>query len=309
MAGDAGEITVLFCDICDFKEVLAECGDEIVLILDEIFRTFDIFCKQHGIQKIETVSKTYMAAGGLKFLEEKLSNAMKIEDYTTRVVKCAQDMQHFISNYNYKAGKQVQIKIGIHKGQCIFGLIGYHKPQFSLIGDTVNTTSRHCTTGENGSTILSQQAFDEVRTSTEFRFTVAKVKMKGKGDEKIKTYVLQPPKFKPHGFRTYTKRLAISSKLLLDEFQRESEEALRSELSHENSPLQKDDNQRMPSIGQLDLNDSHNSQSNSLSNQMFAQAPSDIASSTNITKFNSMFSIPTQLEGPNSAQYILRLLT
>lgn len=77
MAGDAGSISILFCDICDFNDVLNDCSDEIVLILDEIFRTFDLFCKHRGIQKIETVGKTYMAAGGLYFLEDKLSSSVK----------------------------------------------------------------------------------------------------------------------------------------------------------------------------------------------------------------------------------------
>ena len=73
MADDAGDVTLLFCDICDFDKVITDCQDLIVEILDEIFRAFDFLCKQHGIQKIETVGKTYMACGGLKFIEEELS--------------------------------------------------------------------------------------------------------------------------------------------------------------------------------------------------------------------------------------------
>ena len=97
MAGDAGDIAVLFCDICNFSEILEECKEEVVVVLDEIFRSFDIFCKQHGVQKIETVSKTYMAAGGLQFVEEKLPKHIKTESFTTRVTKCARDMMKFIN--------------------------------------------------------------------------------------------------------------------------------------------------------------------------------------------------------------------
>ena len=138
-----------------FSEILEDCKEEIVVVLDEIFRSFDVFCKQRGIQKIETVSKTYMAAGGLQFVEEKLPRDIKTETFTTRITKVARDMMKFINEYNYKAGKVLEVKIGIHFGGCIFGLIGYHKPQFSLIGDTINTTARHCTTGRNGSVVLS----------------------------------------------------------------------------------------------------------------------------------------------------------
>jgi class 3 adenylate cyclase len=50
-------------------------------------------------------------------------------------------------------------KIGIHYGRVISGVIGYHKPQFSLIGNTVNTTSRVCSTGDDGNIILSEEAY------------------------------------------------------------------------------------------------------------------------------------------------------
>ncbi len=56
----------------------------------------------------------------------------------------------------------MHIKIGIHFGRVIAGVIGYHKPQFSLIGDTVNTASRICTTANKGHIKLSEEAFAEL---------------------------------------------------------------------------------------------------------------------------------------------------
>jgi guanylate cyclase len=50
--------------------------------------------------------------------------------------------------YGKNKDKKLKIKIGIHTGKVIIGVIGFHKPQFSLIGDTVNTTSRHCSTAK-----------------------------------------------------------------------------------------------------------------------------------------------------------------
>ncbi len=50
-------------------------------------------------------------------------------------------------SWGVKKDKRLNIKVGIHHGDVVIGVIGYHKPQFSLIGDTVNTTSRHCSTG------------------------------------------------------------------------------------------------------------------------------------------------------------------
>lgn len=55
-ADDAGELTILFCDISDFDTVISTCGEKIVDILDELFRLFDTLAKKHSIQKIEVVS-------------------------------------------------------------------------------------------------------------------------------------------------------------------------------------------------------------------------------------------------------------
>ncbi len=170
MTDDAGEIAVLFCDICEFDDVIKECQESVVEIMDEVFRTFDNMCKLHGVQKIEvpradqTVGKTYMAAGGLKFIENKPKNEELIRrHFTLRVVDLARDMIEFSKKYTYRAGKHLKAKIGIHYGSCIFGVLGYHKPQFSLIGDTINTTSRVCTTGNAGNIILSREAYEKLK--------------------------------------------------------------------------------------------------------------------------------------------------
>jgi class 3 adenylate cyclase len=86
-----------------------------------------------------------MACGGLKFIESSLTPDLKMYNPTVRTVTMAMEMMKFIDDYTYKAGKKLRIKIGVHYGPCIFGVLGYHKPQFSLIGDTVNTTSRYAT--------------------------------------------------------------------------------------------------------------------------------------------------------------------
>ena len=65
-----------------------------------------------------------------------------------------------MNNYvNNNISTKLVLKIGIHTGTIIAGVIGYHKPQFSLIGDTVNTTARVCSTGVEGAITISQQAF------------------------------------------------------------------------------------------------------------------------------------------------------
>ena len=62
-------------------------------------------------------------------------------------------------------GVPVTLKIGVHYGRAIAGVIGHHKPQFSLIGDTVNTTSRICSTGLNGKLTISETAYEKVKNA------------------------------------------------------------------------------------------------------------------------------------------------
>lgn len=121
---------------------MKDCSENVIQIIDDVFRYFDYLCKQNGIQKIETVGKTYMACGGLKFIEENLDDELKKSSPSKRVLDLALGMMGYIDKFTYDAGKKLELKIGIHYGNCSYGVLGYHKPQFSLIGDTVNTTSR-----------------------------------------------------------------------------------------------------------------------------------------------------------------------
>lgn len=166
---------------------MKEAQNSVIQILDDVFRFFDFLCKQKGIQKIETVGKTYMACGGLKFIEEKLTDGQKSDSPIKRLVEVAIEMMNFIDTFSYGKGNKLNLKIGIHYGNCIFGVLGYHKPQFSLIGDTVNTTSRCCTTGPNGKIILSEEAHGALVKNGEvdsFGFYTRMAKMKGKGLKK-----------------------------------------------------------------------------------------------------------------------------
>jgi class 3 adenylate cyclase len=64
-------------------------------------------------------------------------------------------MTEFVKKFKFNEIGSINIKIGVHYGRVIAGVIGHHKPQFSLIGDTVNTTSRVCSTGVDGEITIS----------------------------------------------------------------------------------------------------------------------------------------------------------
>ena len=226
MTDDAGEISVLFCEICEFDEIIRECQSSVVEIIDEVFRNFDRFCKDFGIQKIETVGKTYMAAGGLKFIENKLPQEMTSRHFILRTIDLSKQMMQFTQTYTYRAGKHLKAKIGLHYGTSIFAVLGYHKPQFSLIGDTINTTSRVCTTGDIDNIILSNEAYSKVReiegeliknikkkrdSLDRFNFIRRNVYMKGKGNIDVYILTARNPDTEQRRKNTQMKRSVILS--------------------------------------------------------------------------------------------------
>ena len=186
---DQGEVALLFCDICDFDKIVVEENAHLINFLDSIFRSFDQFCFNFKIQKIETVGKTYMACAGLK--EYEYSNMIDQKDSknsTTRILELAIEMMRHAQLYKWGSeGKELKLKIGINYGPVLAGVIGFHKPQFSLIGDTVNTTSRVCSTGDSGHIILSESAYKQLeiqRFQNSLQFVQKEVEAKGKGTMK-----------------------------------------------------------------------------------------------------------------------------
>ena len=193
---NASDVTILFCDIADFDKVVKEKEHDILYILDKIVRRFDELCKVHGIQKIETVGKTYMAAAGILLYENGLSPNVKQLGPTYRILEFAKDMMKVIKDFD-----GLSLKIGIHVGRPVMGVIGYHKPQFSLIGDVVNTTSRHCSEGEKTHIMLSKETYFILRGSNilsrGYSLDVVNTKMKGKG--MVDVYHLYPSQGKLKG--------------------------------------------------------------------------------------------------------------
>lgn len=92
-------------------------------------------------------------------------------------------MMKFVKNFKFQS-VTLEIKIGIHYGRVIAGVIGGHKPQFSLIGDTVNTTSRVCSTGIDNCITISEECYDELESLDcvkDFKPEKRVVEAKGKG--------------------------------------------------------------------------------------------------------------------------------
>ena len=103
-----------------------------------------------------------MACAGLKSCEMGVAKEIVAIHQTRRILNLALDMDEFVKKVTYSNGIPMKLRIGIHYGRVIAGVIGYHKPQFSLIGDAVNTTSRVCTSKNPGQIRMSNEAYKKM---------------------------------------------------------------------------------------------------------------------------------------------------
>ena len=121
-----------------------------------------------------------MGCTGIQICEVNIPLKILETNRTTRLVQMAFEMMKYVKHFSTSKGKKLKLKIGIHQGDVIAGVIGEKKPQFSLIGDTVNTTSRVCSTGESGEITLSEEAAKNLSNCL-YSFKKKIVEAKGKG--------------------------------------------------------------------------------------------------------------------------------
>ena len=123
------EVTVIFVDIEGFDQLVQQyTGRELIELLDRVYNTFDSLCEQHGLQKIETVGKTYMACGGLKVVEKDIDNRLLGSHHSVRVTDFACNVQSYVHTQALRNSKKLSVKIGIHIGEVIAGVVGETKP-------------------------------------------------------------------------------------------------------------------------------------------------------------------------------------
>lgn len=180
---DQGIISVLFCNICDFESLTSELTPlELTSFLDELYGKFDQLCEMVGVSKIETVGKTYMASAGIKDSDMELDDSLSQIPHARRLIELAFGMLRIVQKTLVRNTK-VTIKIGINSGPVRAGVVGFHKPQFSLVGDTVNTASRMASTlKESNSIQISSETYEFVKDCSELVFNKQACYVKGKGN-------------------------------------------------------------------------------------------------------------------------------
>ncbi|KDO23166.1 hypothetical protein SPRG_09974 [Saprolegnia parasitica CBS 223.65] len=179
------DVTILFCDVVDFTQLMQRYSPaQVVSLLDHLYSLFDELCAKYGVQKMETVGKTYMACAGLQEASASFPVSPAI-----RAACMARDMQRLLSTCKTTSGHSIKLRIGLHSGRVLSGLVGRKKQQFSLFGDTVNTASRMQSTGTPGQIQLSSATQHKLRHDFAFS-SPSRVLVKGKGE--METFLLGP---------------------------------------------------------------------------------------------------------------------
>ena len=171
--------TILFSDFRGFTSMSEKLtAAELVAESDHCFKGFDAIMEKYRIEKIKTIGDAYMAAGGLP---------VPAHGQPIDVVNAALDMQDFMSVY--KAQRQAEgrlffeMRLGLHTGPVIAGIVGVKKFAYDIWGDTVNTASRMESSGATGRVNISRATYDLIKDAPGLTFTPrGQVEAKGKGE-------------------------------------------------------------------------------------------------------------------------------
>ena len=165
------EITVLFSDLVGFTAISSELDASVLVAeLNRLFSRFDELCERKGVEKIKTIGDAYMAVGGVPGTRT---------DHVAAVAELALAMVDVVQEVH--EGPEWRIRIGIHTGPAVAGVLGARKFAYDVWGDTVNVASRLESTSEPNRIHLSGAVALALRESfsLESRGTVA---LKGKGE-------------------------------------------------------------------------------------------------------------------------------
>ena len=170
-------VTVLFSDIQGFTKIAEEMNPEILIDeLDKFFFYFDSVVEKYRIEKIKTIGDAYMCAGGIP--EKNRTNPVE-------VILAALEMKVYMNNLKktteLEGMKLWDIRIGIHTGTVVAGVVGQKKLSYDIWGDTVNTASRMESSGEAGKINISGTTYEFVKEffNCEYR---GKMPVKYKGE-------------------------------------------------------------------------------------------------------------------------------
>ncbi len=142
IADENAEVTVVFADIVGFTPKAARMRPEaLVGYLNRVFSVFDALTQKHGLEKIKTIGDAYMAVAGMPTPRN---------DHARAAAALALDMLRAAAGLSDHMGEAIDVRIGLHTGAAVGGVIGTTKVFYDVWGDTVNTAARMESLGQAG---------------------------------------------------------------------------------------------------------------------------------------------------------------
>ncbi|MDQ2809315.1 MAG: HAMP domain-containing protein [Chloroflexota bacterium] len=166
-------VTVLFADIVNFTALSSTLTPEATVAwLDSLFSAFDRLAAVHGVEKIKTIGDAYMAVAGLP---------QPRDDHAAGMADFALALQYEIARHPAPNGEPVQLRIGLHSGAVVAGVIGTDKFIYDLWGDVVNTASRMESHGVGGQIQITEAT--QAHLPPAYRLEArGRIAVKGKGE-------------------------------------------------------------------------------------------------------------------------------
>ncbi len=166
-------VTILFSDFCGFTQSVASMpAERMVAKLNDLFSAFDRFADECRVEKIKTIGDAYMAVAGL---DEQTQS-----DHAVRCVELGLRMVEFVRQRTERSAFKWELRVGVHTGPVVSGVVGHRKYAFDIWGDAVNIAARMESSGEPGQVNISAYTYDLARERFDCRYR-GKVEAKGKG--------------------------------------------------------------------------------------------------------------------------------
>ncbi|GAM27037.1 hypothetical protein SAMD00019534_102120 [Acytostelium subglobosum LB1] len=203
IAEECPGITIIFADIVDFTQMAPKfTPKELVTMLNRLYSLFDDLSESMNLEKIKTIGDSYMIVSGLKWhcVDYKFVSPDLLEDmdendenqrtifHANKAVIFASKLLEMVEYFNQKYGYDLHLRIGIHTGDAIAGIIGKKRYSFDIWGDAVNIASRMESSGFPNKICVSESTFSLLKRKSSFQKYCMDIKGKGNMD----VYVLDP---------------------------------------------------------------------------------------------------------------------